>query len=106
MPDHCHFILAGLNPSANLSAMMRAFKGHAAVAMRRFGIRGVWQKSFYDHIIRNAEDLSAATVYLFENPVRAGFVKDISDWPFSGSFVFDWRSFASAPSLPLSPIAL
>jgi REP-associated tyrosine transposase len=65
MPDHCHLILAGLNPSANLSAMMRAFKGHAAAMMRRLGIHAVWQKNFYDHIIRNAEDLSASTVYLF-----------------------------------------
>jgi hypothetical protein len=37
--------------------------------------------------------------YIFENPVRAGLVHHPHDWPFSGSFVLDWKTLA----LPVPP---
>jgi len=106
MPDHCHFLLAGLNPNARLSPAVRAFKGQSTVLLRRFGFHAVWQKGFHDHVIRNSDDLSSSMAYILENPVKAGLVKHPQDWPLSGSFVFNWRSFASSPSPLTSDPAL
>jgi putative transposase len=93
MPDHCHLLLTGRTAEANLSALIRGFKGCSAKNLRRFGIFDAWQKGFYEHILRSGEDCASAMAYIFENPVRAGLAKDIYEWPFSGSFVLAWREF-------------
>ena len=38
--------------------------------------RAVWQRGFYDHVIRNDADLAATRRYLMENPVRWGERKE------------------------------
>jgi len=93
MPDHCHLLLAGKTAQANLSDMIRGFKGCSAKSLRQFGIFDTWQKGFYEHILRSGEDCASVMAYIFENPVRAGLVKDNYAWPFSGSFVLEWREF-------------
>jgi putative transposase len=93
MPDHCHLLLTGRTVQANLSDMIRGFKGGAAKSLRQFGIFDAWQKGFYEHILRSGEDCASAMAYIFENPVRAGLAKDCYAWPFSGSFVLEWREF-------------
>ena len=45
----------------------------------------LWQESFYDHVVRPEEDLSAIARYIIDNPVRAGIVKSPLDYPFAGS---------------------
>ena len=93
MPDHCHLLLAGKAAQANLSDLIRGFKGCSAKSLRQFGIFDAWQKGFYEHILRSGEDCASAMAYIFENPVRAGLAKDVYAWPFSGSFVLEWREF-------------
>ena len=93
MPDHCHLLLTGRSAEANLSDMIRGFKGGSAKSLRRFRIFDAWQKGFYEHILRSGEDCASAMAYIFENPVRAGLAKDIYEWPYSGSFVSEWREF-------------
>jgi len=73
--------------------MIRGFKGCSAKSLRQFGIFDAWQKGFYEHILRSGEDCASAMAYIFENPVRAGLVKDNYAWPFSGSFVLEWLEF-------------
>src|SRR5690242_4775954 len=91
MPDHCHLLLTGRTADANLSEVIRGFKGRSAKSLRQFGIFDAWQKGFYEHILRSGENCASAMGYIFENPVRAGLAKDIYEWPFSGSFVLQWR---------------
>jgi putative transposase len=93
MPDHCHLLLAGRMAEANLSDLIRGFKGCAAKSLRQFGIFDAWQRGFYEHILRSGEDCASAMAYIFENPVRAGLAKDNYAWPYSGSFVLEWREF-------------
>jgi hypothetical protein len=52
----------------------------------------LWQKGFYDHVLRSGESTDGAAWYVFMNPVRAGLVKRAQDWPYSGSFVFRWAA--------------
>src|SRR5438552_268113 len=44
----------------------------------------VWQRDFFDHVLRSAESYSQKWDYVCENPVRAGLVTDASEWPFAG----------------------
>jgi putative transposase len=103
MPDHCHFLLAGKAPAANLSEMVRGLKGCSAKGFRQFGVFDAWQKGFYEHIVRSSEDCGSVTAYIFENPVRAGLAEDIYGWPISGSFVFEWREFQRPAEIFVPP---
>lgn len=92
MPDHLHALLIAKNAAAELVPTMRAFKGTAAAHARRFGVSGIWQKGFYDHIIRTEESLHRIAWYILMNPVRAGLVEDPAAWPFSGCAMENWRT--------------
>jgi len=54
----------------------------------KYGVN-LWHLSYYDHVIRNDEEIKTAARYILENPVRKGLVKDFRGYPFSGSFEFD-----------------
>lgn len=53
----------------------------------------LWQKSYYDHVLRQEEDLQAVARYIWANPVRANLVQNTNDYPYPGSLtMFDeWR---------------
>src|SRR6185437_15946071 len=72
MPDHFHSLLVGNSPSADLPVAVRNFKGAAAACARRFKVSRLWQKGFYDHVIRNEESLNRVAWYILMNPVRGG----------------------------------
>ena len=83
MPDHFHGLLL-VGDSAPLSQVMRSFKGRVAVEVNRLFARAgpLWQTAFHDHAMRREEDLEEMARYIVANPVRAGLVKKIGDYPF------------------------
>ncbi|MGB2635706.1 MAG: transposase [Candidatus Acidiferrum sp.] len=94
MPDHCHILAGALSENCDLARAVRAFKGVSTPCARELGIRNLWQPGYYDHILRADESVNSVAAYIFGNPVRAGLVDDPHDWPFSGSFHFEWRKVA------------
>ena len=44
----------------------------------------LWQREFFDHVLRASESYSEKWNYVFENPVRAGLVTRADDWPYAG----------------------
>jgi REP element-mobilizing transposase RayT len=88
MPDHLHLIVTGEDNSSDLPGMVQAFKSLAAGAVRKIGMFDLWQKGYYDHVLRTGESMDSAARYVFMNPVRAGLVGRAEEWEFSGSFVF------------------
>ena len=102
MPDHVHLVLVGEKGAAELPMLVRAFKGAVAAVGRAKGVPKLWQKGFYDHVIRSGEGLDRAAWYVFMNPVRAGFVNEPAEWPYSGSLMFDWERLetSSEPFVP------
>ena len=56
----------------------------APACRRATGVRGrVWQRRFYDHVVRDETDVRTKLVYLHNNPVRAGLVEDPVEYPWS-----------------------
>lgn len=78
MPDHLHLLVVGAD-SAPLYRFAQHFK--QATGYRH---QGLWQRSFYDHILRSEEAEEAVAFYIWENPVRAGLADTILDYPHSG----------------------
>ena len=44
----------------------------------------IWQEEFFDHVLRSDETYSQKWDYVRENPVRAGLVARVEDWPWQG----------------------
>lgn len=76
MPDHLHWLMALTSP-APLARIMKSLK---ALSAKNMG-RPIWQPGFHDHALRKEEDLKAVARYIIANPLRAGLVSNIGDYP-------------------------
>ena len=83
MPNHLHLLVSGSGDSS-LADFVRHFKQLSGYWYKQEHGAQLWQISYHDHVLRNDEDLLGAARYIWDNPVRAGFVQDRSEYPFSG----------------------
>jgi putative transposase len=78
MPDHLHFFCASDQQpaSASLSGFIGGLKQWRAKGiLRAAGLPPpLWQKQFFDHVLRSSESYESKWRYVCENPVRAGLV--------------------------------
>ena len=83
MPDHVHWLLQ-LGEKCGLSLVVNRLKSASGrQANRVLDRRGpFWQKAFHDHALREEEDLRKVARYMVANPLRAGLVDTINDYPF------------------------
>ena len=47
------------------------------------GERGIWQRRYWEHMIRDEKDFERHVDYIHWNPVKHDWVKRVSDWPYS-----------------------
>lgn len=82
MPDHFHWMFS-LQDQASLSTCVNTVKSLSAREINRFLNRHgeVWQRGFYDRAIRREEDLVGVARYIVANPLRAGIVRSVRDYP-------------------------
>jgi len=45
----------------------------------------LWQREFFDHVLRSDEGYAEKWDYVRENPVRAGLVRSPNEWPYFGN---------------------
>ena len=81
MPDHLHWLL--VLREVDLATVVRRTKSRSARSVNtHLGRSGaVWQNGFHDHAIRAEEDLREVARYIVANPIRAGLVTRIGDYP-------------------------
>jgi putative transposase len=88
MPDHLHFFCVSGETAgaASLSRFMAGFKQWTAKSILRAASAPppLWQKGFFDHVLRSDESYESKWHYVRENPVRAGLVSTADDWPYGG----------------------
>ena len=85
MPDHVHVLAEGQARTSDLLRFARTWKQRCAVRVRAAIDVDLWQDGFYDHVLRGEEDSLAVAAYIVANPVRAGLVKSVTEYPYSGS---------------------
>jgi len=93
LPDHLHALWTLPADDSDFSTRWRVIKarfsaavagGEAVSASRqRRRERGIWQRRFFEHQIRDARDFAAHVDYIHRNPVKHGWVKRVADWPHS-----------------------
>jgi len=108
LPDHLHAVLTLPPKDADFSSRWRLIKNRFARAIPKDEWltpvrsarheRGVWQRRFWEHLIRDQRDYARHIEYCYINPVKHNLVKRVSDWPHSsfhrdvraGIFPADW----------------
>jgi len=86
MPDHLHFLAEGLDPVSDLLHLLKSFKIKSSRKYAARKPRILWQKGFYEHVLRPGENANLVAWYIWLNPVRKRILARAQDYPFSGSF--------------------
>ncbi|WP_220813944.1 REP-associated tyrosine transposase [Pseudomonas paralcaligenes] len=81
MPDHLHWLIE--LDGESLERVMQQVKSRSAkqINQRRGIVGDVWQKGFHDHALRHEEDVLDIARYVVANPLRAGLVERVGDYP-------------------------
>lgn len=82
MPDHFHFLVS-LGTKIKLPIAIKIIKGRTAHALSKNNNRmgSIWQRGFHDRALRKDESVLGAARYIVANPLRAGLVKSLKDYP-------------------------
>ncbi len=93
MPDHFHLLLSfGMKYDKTLQNWVSAFKRYTTQeAKAAFGINPLWQRNFYEHVIRSRDrspngpnELTGKAQYILDNPVRKMMVASWVEYPYCG----------------------
>lgn len=96
MPDHLHMIWTLPEADADYATRIRLIKtaftknlsAHSSdvttnASRASKGEREIWQRRYWEHLIRDESDFAAHVDYIHMDPVRNGVVKAARDWPHS-----------------------
>jgi putative transposase len=119
LPDHLHCLWTLPAGDADFSTRWQAIKSHFARAIpasenlsprrQKKGERGIWQRRFWEHAIRDENDFERHADYIHYNPVKHGHARSAAMWPHSsfnkfvarGLYPADWGGNAQAHELDL-----
>ena len=108
LPDHMHCIWTLPPDDTNYSSRWREIKKCFSKALPSTeqrsqvhiarGERGIWQRRFWEHTLRDEDDYAAHIDYIHVNPLKHGLVTQVADWPYStfhrfvdrGIYPSDW----------------
>jgi putative transposase len=85
MPDHLHVLGEGLTAEADFLRFIVDFKQATGFAYGQKWRKKLWERRFYDHILRGMADLEGVAWYVWMNPVRKGICGCAGEYGFSGS---------------------
>ena len=82
MPDHLHWLFE-LGEEYDLGNVVKRLKGRSAKAINHIlGRNGpIWQREYYEHALRQDEDVHETARYIIANPLRAKLVESLGDYP-------------------------
>jgi putative transposase len=119
LPDHLHCIWTLPVGDADFSTRWHDIKARFAAHIpkderlsnrrRNKGERGIWQRRFWEHVIRDERDYERHMDYIHYNPVKHGYVTRVRDWPYSsfhrqvrdGMYNLDWAADADVQLLEM-----
>ncbi|AUL72892.1 transposase [Pseudoalteromonas sp. 13-15] len=93
LPDHLHAVLTLPDDDVDYSSRWREIKKRFSKSLpktefltqtrKRKNERGIWQRRFWEHTIRDDNDYWHHVNYVHFNPLKHGLVSQVADWPYS-----------------------
>lgn len=106
LPEHIHLLIRLPENDSDYPMRLRMIKAKFSQALpkteaisaarRRKNERGIWQRRYWEHQIRNDRDLNAHIDYIHFNPVKHGYVGRVADWPYSSFHSYVQRGILPA----------
>ena len=108
LPEHMHCVWTLPPGDADFSLRWRLIKSGFSRALpkterrsdvrKAAGERGIWQRHYWEHLIRDDIDYQKHVDYVHVNPLKHGYVKRVWDWPYltfhsyvkQGMYSADW----------------
>lgn len=108
LPEHLHCVIELPAGDADFATRWRLIKIAFSKALPKTevvsevraqrGERGIWQRRYWEHLLRDERDFQAHMDYVHINPVKHGLVERVADWPYStfhrlvakGVYPSDW----------------
>ncbi len=75
MPDHVHWLF---QLHSQLSSVVKIYKVRVTMTIGR----SIWADGYHDHALRQEEDIRKVARYIVANPLRAGLVTEIGQYPY------------------------
>ena len=91
MPDHLHLLVEATADDSNLAEFVRVFKQCSSYHWKTVFGHLLWQRSYFEHVLRDDESPVKAARYILGNPLRAAIVETVEDYPFLGSMTMTVR---------------
>ena len=106
LPDHLHALWVLPPDDANFATRWSLIKAgfsrglpaneRISTSRQSKGERGIWQRRYWEHLIRDDDDYARHVDYIHYNPVKHGHVTRAADWPHSSI-----RRYTNAGTLPV-----
>lgn len=118
LPDHLHCILELPPGDDDFALRWQEIKRRFSLALPKTEYRsnvrqqrrerGVWQRRYWEHLLRDDADYRRHMDYLHYNPVKHGWVERVIEWPYStfhrcvkrGIYPVDWSSPDAKVDMP------
>jgi putative transposase len=91
MPDHVHFFCRPELDAKPLSDFVGFWKSYTSRKIQALGLprsapaaTTLWQREFFDHVLRSAESCREKWKYVRDNPVRVGLASTADEWKYAG----------------------
>jgi len=96
MPDHLHLLSEGQSADSDAKRFIARAKQYSGYYYKQAHGSVLWQRYGFEHLLRDEELVLVVAKYILENPVRAGLVKRVEDYPFVGSLVYPLNELFAA----------
>ncbi|QSA97578.1 transposase [Methylococcus sp. EFPC2] len=117
LPDHLHCLWTLPPEDKDYSTRWKNIKALFSKGLQKTearsesriskGERGIWQRRYWEHAIRDDEDYARHVDYIHYNPIKHGYVEKLIDWPHSsfhryvkaGIYTSDWAASSGIEDL-------
>lgn len=99
MPDHLHLLVEGQSADSDCRRFIARAKQFSGFHYKKTFGDQLWQRFGFERTLRTDEAALSVARYILENPVRAGLVSRVEDYPFMGSNVYTVAEILEAVQL-------
>ena len=99
MPDHLHLLVEAQSEDSDGRQFIKRAKQFSGFYFKQTCCTPLWQRYGFEHVLRDDEATLGVARYILDNPVRAGLVARVEDYPFAGSMLYPLAEILAAVQL-------